>query len=137
MSSTPLTYAQTVEGVVAAISAYSQAVDDGHTRALADLFCPDGILDLPTAHLVGPQAIFERLSAKRPDYAVRHLVVNYVVTQSGAHAAAAVSDLVVLNERAGGWVIDQVGRYLDTLHYRDGGWRFHTRRLVFVDQTSK
>ena len=45
--STDATYAEVVEGVRAALAAYTQALDDGRTDDVVATFCPDGVCEIP------------------------------------------------------------------------------------------
>jgi hypothetical protein len=127
------TYAEVVEGVRAAIAAYTHALDDGRTDDVVATFCPDGACDLPGmgAH-DGHEALraaYARWTPRRPQ---RHLVVNTLVTDWDDTEAHATSDVVFLLHGDAGWAVQVVGRYDDVLH-RDGDvWRFHRRTAKFV-----
>jgi hypothetical protein len=75
------------------------------------------------------RAAYDRVKPRRPQ---RHLVVNTLVTDWDDDEAKATSDVVLLLQREGGWSVQIVGRYLDTLHHSDEGWRFHRRAAEFV-----
>jgi hypothetical protein len=128
-------YAATVAGVRAVIAAYAQAVDDGRHGDIAALFCADGSVDLPAAGVVvGRDAVHALFRGGPPPSLSRHVVTGTHVTRWSAGHAVAISDLVIVG-RAGAapWGFRSVGRYFDLLHRRDGGWRFHSRTLRFVD----
>ena len=81
-------------GVHAAVAAYATLLDGDTPGDVADLFCPDGVVEI-----VGI-ATFEGRDAIRAGYAgwapVRpqlHLVGNTVITASTADSAGATSDL--------------------------------------------
>jgi ketosteroid isomerase-like protein len=126
------TFAEVAEGVRATIAAYTQALDDGRADDVVATFCPDAVCEF------GDQGTFEGHGALRQAYAgwmprgpQRHLVLNTLVTRRSADEADAVSDVVFIAPGTGGWSIQLVGRYRDTLH-RDGGtWRFHRRVVAF------
>jgi hypothetical protein len=60
-------------------------------------------------------------------------VLNTHVTEWDEHEAAASSDVIfLLMGKDGGWSIQLVGRYQDTLHNDDGTWRFHHRSATFL-----
>ena len=103
MSAAEMAYAEVAEGVRAAIAAYAQAVDDGRTEDIVTTFCSDGVLVIPGS------GVYEGHDALREAYS----------------GFAQKSD--------SGWAITLVGRYHDTLHNRDGAWRFHQRTMEFVD----
>jgi hypothetical protein len=131
------TYADVVEGVRAAIAAYTQALDDGRTDDVVATYCPDGGCEIPG---VGTheghdalRAAYARWTPRRPQ---RHLVVNTLVTEWDDHEAVATSDVVLLLRGDAGWVVRAVGRYHDTLHHRDGTWRFHRRAAEFEAEVS-
>lgn len=126
-------YAEVVEGVRAAIAAYTHALDDGRTDDVVATFCADGGCDIPgLGAFEGHAALRDGYSQWRPPRPTRHLVVNTLVTDWNDHEATALSDIVFVVQRDSGWVIQVVGRYHDTLH-RDGQhWRFHRRTAEFV-----
>jgi hypothetical protein len=128
-----MTFADVAEGVRATIGVYTQALDDGRTDDVVATFCPDGVCELPgmgthRGH-VALRAAYSAWEPKRPQ---RHLVLNTVVAEWSNTEAQAVSDVVFLLLGRSGWSIQLVGRYSDTLHHRDGVWRFHRRAATFV-----
>lgn len=126
-------FAEVVEGVRAAIAAYTQALDDGRSDDVVATFCPDGACDIPGLGIhAGHDALREAYTRVEPTRPQRHLVLNTLVTNWDADEAAATSDVVLLLQRSAGWSIQLVGRYHDVLR-RDGDrWRFHRRTATFV-----
>jgi hypothetical protein len=133
MSATGAARAEVAEGVRAAIAAYALALDDGRTDDVVAAFCPDGEVDIPGlgAHR-GHEALRVAFAAVEPTRPQRHLVTNTLITEWDTERATAVSDFVfAMKKESGGWSMQMVGRYHDTLH-RDGEtWRFHQRRAEF------
>ena len=130
------TYADVVEGVRAAIAAYTQALDDGRTDDVVATFCPDGGCDIPgMGTYEGHDALREAYARWKPKRPQRHLVVNTLVTDWNDREADAISDVVFLLQGDSGWAIQLVGRYHDTLHNDDGTWRFHHRAATFVPRS--
>jgi hypothetical protein len=128
-----LTYADVVEGVRAAIAAYTQALDDGRTDDVVATFCPEGVVDLPGMGThEGHDALRAAYTKWEPRRPQRHLVVNTLVTDWNDHEANAISDVIFLLQGDDGWAVQLVGRYHDTLHHDDGVWRFHRRAAEFV-----
>jgi hypothetical protein len=126
-------YREVVEGVRAAIAAYTQALDDGRTDDVVATFCPDGGCDIPGMGThEGHDALREAYAGWKPRRPQRHLVVNTLVTDWNDHEASAVSDVVFIMQGDAGWAIQTVGRYTDTLHCVDGTWRFHRRTAAFL-----
>ena len=126
-------YAEIVEGVRAAIAAYTQALDDGRTDDVVATFCPDGGCDIPgLGSHQGHDALRAAYSRMKPARPQRHLVVNTLLTAWNDHEAQATSDVIFLLRGDAGWAIQLAGRYEDTLHHDDGTWRFHRRRAEFV-----
>lgn len=125
--------ASAVEGIRQTIAAYTQALDDGRTDDLVATFCSDGSIDIPFigAHQ-GHDALRETYAKLVPQVPQRHLVANTLVTEANEHEAHAVSDIVFLLRGESGWSVMLVGRYTDTLHRTDSGWRFHHRAAEFV-----
>jgi hypothetical protein len=127
------TYAEVAEGVRAVIAAYTQALDDGRTADVVATFCPDGSVDIPgLGAYEGHDALHDGYATWQPKRPVRHVVANTLVTEWNNDEARATSDVIVLVQGDAGWAIQVVGRYHDTLHHDDGGWRFHQRRAEFV-----
>ena len=128
-----LRYADVVEGVRAALAAYTQALDDGRTDDVVATFCTDGACDIPGLGThQGHEALRAAYSQVVPRRPQRHLVLNTLVTSWSDDAATAVSDVVFMLQGKDGWATRLVGRYDDTLH-RDGDtWRFHRRAAAFV-----
>ena len=123
-----------VEGVRAAIAAYTQALDDGRTDDVVATFCRDGVCEIPGMGThQGHDALRAAYARWTPQQPQRHLVVNTLVTDWDDHSATAVSDVIfIVLEGDAGWAIRLVGRYDDTLHHCDGAWRFHRRVATFV-----
>ena len=130
--STDSTYADVVEGVRAAIAAYTHALDDGRTDDVVATFCTDGVCDIPGMGLhEGHDALRAAYDTWKPRRPQRHLVVNTLVTDWNDHEANAISDVVFMLQGDAGWAIQVVGRYHDMLHYDAGTWRFHRRAAEF------
>jgi hypothetical protein len=131
-----MTYVEAVEGIRAAIAAYTQALDDGRTEDVVATFCPDGTIDIPGMGThVGHDALRVAYDGWKPRRPQRHLVVNTLVTEWNDTEAAAISDVIFMSQGKAGWAIQLVGRYHDTLHYRDGTWRFHLRAAKFETES--
>src|SRR3954453_21217496 len=120
--------ASTAEGIRQAIAAYTQALDDGRTDDLVATFCSDGSIDIPFigAHQ-GHEALREVYAKLTPRVPQRPLVANTLIVDANDHEARAVSAIVFLLLGEPGWAVQLVGRYPDTLHHTDAGWRFHHR----------
>ena len=126
-------YADVVEGVRAAIAAYTQALDDGRTDDVVATFCRDGGCDIPgLGACAGHDALREAYARWKPKRPSRHLVVNTLVTDWTDDEAKAISDVVLIMQGDAGWAIQVVGRYEDTLHRDGAAWRFHHRAATFV-----
>jgi hypothetical protein len=128
-----LRYADVVEGVRAAISTYTHALDDGRTDDIVATFCADGVIEIPGMGThEGHDAIHAAYSKWMPRQPQRHLVVNTLVTEWSPDEAKAISDVIFILQGDAGWAVQIVGRYHDTLHFDDGAWRFHRRTAEFV-----
>lgn len=127
------TFADVAEGVRTAIAAYTQALDDGRTDDVVATFCPDGVIAIPGLGThVGHDALRAAYASWAPRRPQRHLVLNTYVTDWNATEATAISDVVFLLQGDGGWAVQLVGRYTDTLHADGDTWRFHHRAAEFV-----
>ena len=124
------TYADVVEGVRATIAAYTHALDDGRTDDVVATFCPDGAVELVgTGTFEGHDALHKTYTGWKPRRPQRHLVSNTLVTEWSNEEATAVSDVVLIVEGESGWAVQFVARYTDTLHCKDGTWKFHRRTI--------
>jgi hypothetical protein len=128
-----LRYADVVAGVSAVVAAYCQAVDDGRTDDVVALYCPDGSCDIPGlgAH-VGHEALRAGYAKVEPKVPQRHVISNLHVTDWSQDQASASCDFTFMYRGDAGWSIMLVGRYRDTLHRTDEGWRFHRREAEFI-----
>lgn len=128
------TEASVAAGVQAAIAAYAHALDAGRTEDVVQLFCPDGIAEIAgQASFAGHDAIRRGYAAFVPARPQLHLVANTVITSWTENEATATSNLVFFHRGEPGWAVRLVGRYDDTLHRHDGGWRFHRRVTSFLE----
>ncbi len=127
------------EAVRDLVARYTWAGDRGRSAELAELFSPDGVLDVGDhgGRWIGPSEITSQLDAVTERVAmagtspgpVRHHVSSLVIDLTSAPEAAASSYFLVLT----GIGIDHWGRYRDTFAVGpDGQWRF-TERSVRVD----
>ena len=129
------TYAEVVEGVRAALAAYTHALDDGRTDDIVATFCADGAVEIPGMGThEGHDALRAAYARWKPRRPQRHLVVNTLVTDWNDHEASAISDVIFLLQGDSGWAIQLVGRYHDTLHCDEGTWRFHRRTAEFATE---
>jgi hypothetical protein len=128
-----MTYGEVAEGVKRTLAAYTQALDDGRTDDVVATFCADGGVDIPglgshQGHDALRQA-YDRVAPRKPQ---RHLVLNTLLTDWSEQEVTAVSDVVFLFRGDGGWSVQLVGRYTDTLHAEAGSWLFHHRAAEFL-----
>ena len=130
----PMTYAEVVAGVGAALAAYTHALDDGRTEDVVATYCADGACDIPGmgTHEGHDElrAAYTKWAPRRPQ---RHLVLNTHVSEWSEEEARATSDIVFLLKGKDDWAVKLVGRYIDHLHRSDDGWRFHRRTAEFVN----
>ena len=128
-----MAYGEIAEGVKRTIAAYTQALDDGRTEDVVATFCPDGSVDIPgLGSHQGSDALRKAYDGVAPRRSQRHLVLNTLLTDWNEHEVTAISDVVFLFRGEGGWSVQLVGRYTDTLHYAEGGWLFHHRVAEFL-----
>lgn len=122
--------AEVVEGVRAAIAAYTHALDDGRTDDVVATYCADGVFDAPgIGTFEGHDALRAAYAKWTPRVPQRHLVLNTLVNGDDDEASA-VSDVVLVVQGESGWAVQFVARYHDTLHRAGDGWRFHRRTVV-------
>jgi hypothetical protein len=131
---TDLTYADVVEGVRAAISRYTLALDDGRTGDVVATFCADGTCTIPGLGThTGRDALHAAFTSWEPRGPQRHLVLNTLVTDWSSTEARATSDVIFISLGRSGWAIRLVGRYDDVLRREGDEWRFHRRAATFVE----
>ncbi|MBV8949456.1 MAG: nuclear transport factor 2 family protein [Actinobacteria bacterium] len=114
------------------LATYAHGVDRGRFREVAELFVPDGILELGNrAAASGRDAIRAFLGdvdapeRDTPSLAyIRHHVSSIVIELHSRTSARAESYFFVLTDRGP----DHWGRYRDDLVSQDGVWRFARRR---------
>jgi hypothetical protein len=127
------TFAEVVEAIRATLAAYTHALDDGRTDDIVATFCRDGACDIPGLGThAGHEALRAAYARVKPRQPQRHLVCNTLVTDWNDREAHATSDVMFVLLDGSGWSIRLVGRYVDTLHFEDGAWRFHRRTAEFV-----
>ena len=128
------TFGEVAEGVRATLAAYTHALDDGRVDDVVATFCADGVCQLPgMGTYEGHDALREAYSSWVPRRPQRHLVLNTHVTDWDDERATALSDVIFIRQGKEGWAIQLVGRYLDTLLYEEGTWRFQRREADFVE----
>ena len=132
MAAHSMTYADVVEGVRAAIAAYTLALDDGRTDDVVATFCPDGVSEIVgIGTFEGHDALRQTYAQWEPKVPQHHLVLNTLVTDWNDDEAKAVSDIVLIVKGDAGWSVQLAGRYRDTLHRNGDIWRFHRRVATF------
>jgi ketosteroid isomerase-like protein len=125
--------ASVAAGVHAAIAAYAHALDAGRTDDIVGLFCPDGVAEIVgSGTFEGHDAIRAAYAGWVPEQPQLHLVANTVITSWTENDATATSAVAFLHRAESGWAVRLVGRYDDTLHRHDDGWRFQRRVTTFV-----
>ena len=129
-----ITHADVLAGVGRALSAYTQALDDGRTDDVVATFCADGSVEIPGLGThEGHDALRRAYAGWTPRRPQRHVVVNTLVTDWDDGQAQVSSDVLFLLQGKDGWAVRMVGRYQDVLHREDdGAWRFHRRTAEFV-----
>jgi len=129
-----VSYADVEAGVRVAIAQYNSAVDDGRTDDVVATYCSDGSCDIQRmgAH-EGHEALRSAYAKVEPQVPQRHVVTNTLLTDWNADEATAVSDFLFLTRGQSGWKVRLVGRYRDTLHRTEDGWRFHRREADFLN----
>ncbi len=119
--------------ISAALSAYSQLLDDGRFEPWSDLFTEDAHLSFPGRVAEGRDAIRALMEKVQPDGARgKHVTANSTVEIDG-DTATGTTDYLFVRAGAEGIGIVSAGRYHDTLVREDGRWRFCERRITFLD----
>ena len=133
MGEATTSYTEVVEGVRAAIAAYTQALDDGRTDDVLATYVPDGVFDMPgMGTFQGHDELRTTYDGWKPQRPQRHLVVNTLLTDWSAETATASSDVVFMVQGKAGWSVGFVARYTDTLRCVAGTWKFERRAVTPV-----
>lgn len=129
-----MTYAEAIEGVRRTIAEYTQALDDGRTDDVLATYADDGVFDMPgLGRIAGVDALAATYAGWKPRAPQRHMVLNTLLTSWSDSSAEAVSDVVfVVRGKDGGWSVQFVARYLDTLHLVGDRWLFAERKVAPV-----
>ncbi len=128
-----LRFADVVEGVRAALAAYTQALDDGRAADVVATFAADGAIELPGMGThTGPEQLLAAYTSWAPRRPQRHLVLNTLVTEWSQHEAHATSDIVFILLGKEGWGVQLVGRYRDLLRRDGDAWKFVHRTAEFI-----
>ena len=126
-----MSYADVVEGVRAAIAAYTHALDEGRNDDVLATYWPDGVFDMPgVGTYEGLDALRGAYDSWTPKAPQRHLVLNTLVTDWSDDAANAVSDVVFIVPGKTGWSIVFVAKYHDVLERDGDAWKFRRRTVV-------
>lgn len=127
------------EAIRELLASYAHAVDRGRFVEMAELFAPDGVLELEDrAPLAGRDAIATMLGGVKGQLAatgdgafIRHHVSSVSIELVSPDQARAWSYFLAITHRGP----DHWGRYRDDLTFDDQSWRFRRRR-VSVDGRS-
>ena len=105
---------------------YSTAIDTGDGAAFGDCFVADGVFDMGTVVLEGPDAIggfATQTHSAMPG--MRHNATNIVVEGGGAKATGSAFLIGYLVD--GDYKVIVTGRYIDEFKKTSGRWRFSKR----------
>jgi hypothetical protein len=128
---TTSTFAQVELGICQTLLAYARGVDTHRPEDIVATFCPDGSMTMSGIHLgTGHEALHAAVLDWPTNRSV-HMIVNVATDRWSQDTVEATSDLLAfMGSDAPGWTI-VVGRYVDTLHNTNDGWRLHDRVLTF------
>jgi uncharacterized protein (TIGR02246 family) len=112
---------------------YAHAVDRGRFAELAELFVPDGVLEIDgQAPLCGREAISGMLAGVKGQLAasergayIRHHVTSVSIEMTSREQARAWSYFFAVTQRGP----DHWGRYRDEVAWHEERWRFVSRRV--------
>ncbi len=132
-NTTTVTFPDVVEGIRAALAAHAQAQDDGRTDDIADVYCADGVLEVPgMGSFEGRDAVREAFAGWAPTAPQRHMVSNTVVTDWSEREASATSDVVFVQKGDAGWAVQVAAKYDNRFRNDDGTWRILHRTMHFT-----
>jgi hypothetical protein len=121
------------ESIRETIGRYAHAADSGRFEELADLFTPDGVLEIHGGPpLAGREAIRDYLGGAGVSLAaaaevpmIRHNIASITIDVVSPEEARAASYFFVVTHIG----VDHWGRYRDAFGLHDGEWRFVHRRV--------
>ena len=114
-----------------AIAAFNHCVDFGDGRGFAELFVPEGVLDMGHTVVTGQVALADfaaGVTDRVPN--PRHVVTNTWVVVDGGSATARSYAQVFVTPVGGATTLKTSGRYEDELICVDASWRFVRRTFV-------
>jgi 3-phenylpropionate/cinnamic acid dioxygenase small subunit len=122
------------------LASYAHGVDGGRFDDVAELFTPDGVLEVGAGRRVSGRGSIRAFlggvgaprGRGRPLAYIRHHVSNVVIELAGRDAARARSYFFVVTDRGP----DHWGRYRDELVIEGARWRF-ARRVARTDGTAR
>ena len=112
---------------------YAHRTDFDTTKAVADLFTDDGVLDVGVRRLEGRAALVEAAATRDPAMRMVHVCTNVLIDVVDEDHATGVCYLTAYVEMAAGdgpLPMSQpamVGRYHDDFVRTPSGWRFKSR----------
>jgi len=119
-------------------TAYVHLIDACEFRAFANLFTPEGVLELPARHLKGREEIFEVLSQRPPSVVSLHFCTSTrIEILDKNHARGSTYAMIFRHDGTNGSAalplpMEQplsAGIYDDEFLRTDEGWRFQSRRM--------
>lgn len=114
------------------LARYCQLCDDGRFDEWGLLFTADATFSVLGRDHVGREQVVAFIAgAQPPDARGKHLISEPAIALEGDEATVR-TDYAFIGRHHGGLGVTSAGRYVDRLVRTPDGWRFATRRIVFV-----
>jgi len=121
------------------VTEYAWLLDRRRFDELPRLFTEDAVLHIRGRKIEGHAGLVEwaKYRAQKGSRRTQHqmtLLRLEPVSENEVHGTAALVLHVAKSGGSGDTYVDLVGEYRDEFVRGDGGWRFHRRRLVRIDE---
>jgi 3-phenylpropionate/cinnamic acid dioxygenase small subunit len=114
------------------LARYCQLCDDGRFEEWGLLFTDDAVFSVLGRDYIGRDAVVTFIAgAQPPEARGKHLISEPVITVDGDHASVR-TDYAFIGRQGARLEVTSTGRYVDRFVRTPDGWRFASRRIVFL-----
>jgi 3-phenylpropionate/cinnamic acid dioxygenase small subunit len=123
------------DGIRRLLARYCQLCDDGRFDEWGQLFTETATFSvLGTVHEGRAAAVTFITAAQGPEARGKHLISEPCIDLDGDRATVRTDYAFVARGRDGSLGITSTGRYVDQVERAADGWRFASRRIVFLGE---